>query len=104
MGVRQRTGGPSAGSFSTIRVSRHTASRCGPSHCGQSSAKTIADGASAPVSAAKSSKDFGCTARNVVQALTNPQRQTVIVNAIDTSFRILIPLFILKKEPLKLLL
>src|SRR6266550_8895490 len=73
MGVRQRTGGPPLGNFSTMPVSRHTASRCGPSHCGQSSAQMVADGTSTQANAAESSKDFGCTARNVVKPPTSPQ-------------------------------
>src|SRR3974390_1991718 len=36
--VRQQTGGPFVGNFSTMPDSRHTESRLGPSHWGQSSA------------------------------------------------------------------
>src|SRR6516164_7214432 len=41
MGVRHSTLGPPAGNFSTIPLSRHTPSRFGPSHCGQSSARAV---------------------------------------------------------------
>src|SRR5262249_8724159 len=37
-GVRHNTGGPSFGNFCTMPLSRQTLSRCGPCHCGQSSA------------------------------------------------------------------
>src|SRR5579883_2493810 len=37
IGVRQRRVGPSFGNAATMPVSRQTPSRCGPSHCGQSS-------------------------------------------------------------------
>src|ERR1700733_1289421 len=40
MGVRQRTFGPSGGNLASKPVSRQTPSRFGPSHCGQSSART----------------------------------------------------------------
>src|SRR5260221_10777369 len=41
MGTRQRMGGPLLGNVLRIPVSRQTASRCEPSHCGQSSASTL---------------------------------------------------------------
>jgi len=37
-GTRHRTGGPPAGNVSTMSLSRHTPSACGPCQCGQSSA------------------------------------------------------------------
>jgi hypothetical protein len=39
MFTRQRGVSLSEENFSTMPLSRHTPSRCGPSHCGQSSAK-----------------------------------------------------------------
>src|ERR1035437_8053998 len=39
--ARQRTGGPLVGNLSMMPDSRQTASRWGPSHCGQSSANNV---------------------------------------------------------------
>ena len=55
-GTRHRTRGPPSGNFSATPASRHTPSRCGPSHCGQSSALTVPGASSNAGRMSKSSR------------------------------------------------